>query len=93
MKTKKSIAIRSAKYIAIFALSSSFFCQSAFAGSVSYKYDTLGRLWQANYGSGLVVTYNYDASGNRTSEITTGSQTSAALNAALMAIISELLLD
>jgi hypothetical protein len=40
------------------------------AGSVDYTYDALGRVVRAVYSDGTkttTVTYNYDASGNRTS--------------------------
>lgn len=43
------------------------------AGSVTYTYDTLGRLKTATYSNGTVITYNYDAAGNRVSQITTGA--------------------
>lgn len=43
------------------------------AGSVSYIYDSLGRLSKATYASGVVITYVYDASGNRTSYTVTGA--------------------
>lgn len=42
------------------------------AGSVAYTYDSLGRLKTATYSNGVVITYNYDAAGNRTSQVTTG---------------------
>ncbi len=45
----------------------------ALSGSVTYVYDTLGRLSTATYSSGVVITYVYDAAGNRTSYVTTGS--------------------
>lgn len=32
----------------------------------SYSYDTLGRIIQVVYADGSVVTYQYDAAGNRT---------------------------
>lgn len=40
----------------------------AATGSVVYFYDPLGRLSSANYDTGICITYNYDANGNRTSE-------------------------
>jgi len=43
------------------------------AGSVSYTYDSLGRLKTATYSSGVVITYSYDAAGNRSSQVTTGA--------------------
>ena len=45
---------------------------TAHAGSVVYTYDSLGRLSTATYGS-VVVKYNYDAAGNRTSVVVTGA--------------------
>ena len=43
------------------------------AGTISYTYDQLGRLSQAAYPSGAVIRYAYDANGNRTSYVVTGS--------------------
>lgn len=40
-------------------------------GNVSYSYDALGRLISATYDSGVVITYTYDAAGNRTQEVIT----------------------
>lgn len=45
----------------------------ALAGSVTYTYDTLGRLSKATYSNGVVVTYAYDAAGNRTVVTVTGA--------------------
>lgn len=45
----------------------------ALAGSVIYAYDALGRLTSATYATGAVITYIYDAAGNRTSLVTTGA--------------------
>lgn len=45
------------------------------AGSVSYTYDSLGRLSKASYANGVVITYVYDAAGNRTSYTVTGAPT------------------
>lgn len=45
----------------------------AFAGSVGYTYDALGRIKTATYSNGTVITYTYDAAGNRTSQVTTGA--------------------
>lgn len=45
------------------------------AGSVAYTYDNLGRLSKATYANGVVITYVYDASGNRTSYTVTGAPT------------------
>ena len=43
------------------------------AGSVNYTYDTLGRLQTATYSNGMMITYSYDATGNRSSQVTTGA--------------------
>lgn len=43
--------------------------------SVTFGYDTRGRLSTATFANGTVVTYNYDAAGNRTSVVTTCSGT------------------
>ncbi|MXS80216.1 hypothetical protein ABO04_11955 [Nitrosomonas sp. HPC101] len=45
---------------------------SVFAGSISYTYDALGRVKTTTYNNGVVVTYTYDAAGNRVSQVTTG---------------------
>lgn len=44
-----------------------------FASSVVYTYDSLGRLSKATYSNGVVITYSYDAAGNRTSTVVTGA--------------------
>jgi len=46
---------------------------SAIAGSVTNTYDNLGRLTKATYSNGVVITYVYDAAGNRTSYVVTGA--------------------
>ena len=45
----------------------------AHAASVAYTYDVLGRLTKATYSNGMVITYVYDAAGNRTSTVVTGA--------------------
>jgi YD repeat-containing protein len=53
----------------------------AHAGSVSYTYDTLGRLAKVIYNDGKTATtiaYSYDAAGNRTSVATTSAAAVAA---------------
>ena len=46
----------------------------AYAGSVSFTYDALGRLASTVYSNGsstTTITYSYDPGGNRTSVVTT----------------------
>lgn len=45
----------------------------AWAGSATYTYDALGRLSSVTYGSGVTITYVYDAAGNRTSYVVSGA--------------------
>jgi YD repeat-containing protein len=42
---------------------------SAANGSVSYAYDALGRVVSASYDTGVIIIYQYDANGNRTSQV------------------------
>ena len=44
---------------------------AAAAGNVQYIYDALGRVRTVTYSNGTVVTYAYDAAGNRTVVTTT----------------------
>lgn len=46
---------------------------AATAGSASHTYDSLGRLSQVTYSNGVVISYVYDAAGNRTSYVVTGA--------------------
>lgn len=46
---------------------------AALAGSASYVYDSLGRLATVTYSNGVVITYVYDAAGNRMSFTVTGA--------------------
>jgi YD repeat-containing protein len=39
--------------------------------TVTFSYDSQGRLQVATYSNGHVITYHYDAAGNRTSVVTT----------------------
>jgi YD repeat-containing protein len=45
----------------------------AWAGSVAYTYDTLGRITKATYSTGVVIAYVYDAAGNRSSYVISGA--------------------
>ena len=58
--------------VLLVGLAAALLAAPALAGSVSYAYDTLGRLTTASYSNGVVITYSYDAAGNRSSQITTG---------------------
>lgn len=59
--------------VAILAISLISSADTASAGTISYSYDTLGRLVQVTYPNGAVIQYIYDANGNRTTYIVTGS--------------------
>jgi YD repeat-containing protein len=43
----------------------------AAATTVTYTYDTLGRVTKATYSTGTTITYTYDAAGNRTAQTVT----------------------
>ncbi len=45
----------------------------AFAATVSYSYDALGRVTLAVYSNGITIAYSYDNAGNRTVRIVTGA--------------------
>jgi YD repeat-containing protein len=66
---------------------------SAYAGSFTYRYDSLGRLSEISYDSGAVVRYTYDAAGNRTSEIVTGTNVLSPQTKAALDVIIQLLLE
>ncbi len=42
---------------------------TAATGSVVYTYDALGRVISANYDTGVLIIYSYDAAGNRTQQV------------------------
>ena len=46
---------------------------AAYAGSATHAYDSLGRLSKVTYSNGTVITYTYDAAGNRTAVVTAGA--------------------
>lgn len=64
----RAAAIASAFLIAAVA-------QTASAGTTSYKYDALGRVTEVDYPDGSIVTYTYDAAGNRTQTTRTAGTT------------------
>ncbi len=43
--------------------------------SATYTYDSMGRLKTVTFANGTVITYSYDAAGNRTSVVTSCSGT------------------
>lgn len=47
-------------------------CPAAFADTVNYEYDALGRLKKVTHSGGSVITYTLDAAGNRT-EVASGT--------------------
>lgn len=52
----------------------------AFGDTVTYLYDSLGRVVRATYSGGMIVQYTYDAAGNRTQVVrTNGSAYTATL--------------
>ena len=57
------------------ALFMAAFAQTASAGTTSYKYDALGRVTEVDYPDGSIVTYTYDAAGNRTQTTRTAGTT------------------
>lgn len=50
-----------------------FYSGGVAAGSATHTYDSLGRLQTVTYSNGVVITYVYDAAGNRTSYTVTGA--------------------
>lgn len=58
----------------IYTLAILFASLQAFAqGTVKYEYDANNRLTQVKYSNGIVVTYTYDALGNRLTKTATSS--------------------
>lgn len=55
------------------AAGSALISAAAVAGSAAHVYDSLGRLTKVTYSNGVVITYVYDAAGNRSSVVTTGA--------------------
>ena len=63
----KSVSLKNARIALAIAILAVMTASPAIAGNVTYTYDALGRLHTATYTNGVVITYNYDAAGNRTS--------------------------
>ncbi len=60
--------------LAVLALAAGFVllaCSATYAATVIYSYNSSGQLYQAKYDNGTVVTYYYDANGNRTGAVVT----------------------
>ena len=46
---------------------------TVFSASATYTYDSLSRISKITYSNGVVITYTYDATGNRTAYVVTGA--------------------
>ena len=57
---------RTALFIGTALLCASLASGAVADGGVTYTYDALGRVITATYANGTVVTFSYDAAGNRT---------------------------
>ena len=70
--------MRNAKVAGMLLVAASLFsAQPVSAGSITYGYDALGRLVRVAYPNGAIIQYTYDANGNRTAYVVTGSPNSA----------------
>jgi YD repeat-containing protein len=58
--------LRRELFVSITIIALMFTSVMAYAGSVTYTYDGLNRLIQAEYEDGTVIQYTYDGAGNRT---------------------------
>lgn len=54
-----------------FLLNFTHFSHTANAGTVTYKYDALGRVIEVIYSNGTRIFYTYDKAGNRTKVVKT----------------------
>lgn len=78
MKTKLRDSVNSAKWM-LFFLSVLFIAfATSYAENITYTYDELNRIIRVDYGGGTVITYTYDAAGNRTTMVSSRSETSSA---------------
>jgi hypothetical protein len=59
---------------AAFAVAAPFFASAQAGVTVTYTYDSLGRVTQAAYSNGVNIVYAYDAAGNRTSRRITATK-------------------
>lgn len=53
--------------LAMIAIASPLAATAYADDSMTYSYDSFGRVYQVTYGNGTVCTYIYDTAGNRTS--------------------------
>ena len=67
---ERARALRAIVLASLFSLSIA--ATPAQAGTATYTYDPLGRVTQVSYSNGTVITYTYDAAGNRTRTVTRG---------------------
>lgn len=56
---------RARSVLVIISLVAALVLQPAYANSVTYEHDTQGRVTKATYSDGTIVSYTYDANGNR----------------------------
>ena len=68
---ERARALRAIVLASLFSLSIAA-TPPALAGTATYTYDPLGRVTQVSYSNGTVITYTYDAAGNRTRTVTRG---------------------
>ena len=70
--------MRNARHAGMLLVAASLFsAQPASAGAITYGYDALGRLVRVAYPNGAIIQYSYDANGNRTAYVVTGSPNAA----------------
>jgi YD repeat-containing protein len=65
MNNHRAYVQQSLLWAMLFCFSVLFFTYSIFGETVTYSYDSLNRLTNVDYGNGSVISYTYDAAGNR----------------------------
>jgi YD repeat-containing protein len=68
LDSRRRVVERLALACRLFLLASTLaaFASQAPAGSATYQYDSLGRILQIEYATGVILRFSYDAGGNRT---------------------------